>query len=205
MAIPVQKLGWFAGILDLRGRLLVKTNQMRATPQFVLMAETRELGIIRELSSLTGTKAEIQKARMLRDFMRRGCTEHCPEAHVHVDDDKRMMPRIARWTITGAGMVTVLENLMPFLMVERGYQDAVDQAYRDTTLVGQGSGAVLASLRRLRDLGWDLPDRYEAALRDTIQDDGHNPGQQASGDPVRVGGVGTGGASQGEEDGTEDK
>ena len=166
MAIPVQKLGWMAGILDLRGRLLVKKNQMRNTPQFVLIAETKEVSIIRELSSLTGTKAELQAARPLKDFMRRSCTEHCPEAHVHVEDQDRMMPRIARWTITGAGMVTVLDNLMPFLMVDRGYPEAIDQVTRDTTLTGQGSGAVMASLRRLRDLGWELPERYARALKE---------------------------------------
>lgn len=169
MAIPVQKLGWMAGVMDLRGRLLVKKNQMRNTPQFVLVAETKEVSIIRELSSLTGTKAELQAARPLKDFMKRSCIEHCPEAHVHIEDTDRMMPRIARWSITGAGMVTVLDNLMPFLMVDRGYPEAVDQVSRDTTLTGQGSGAVLASLRRLRDLGWDLPDRYAHALKEEVQ------------------------------------
>lgn len=164
MAIPVQKLGWMAGIMDLRGRLLVKKNQMRATPQFVLIAETKEVSIIRELSSLTGTKAELQAARPLKDFMRRSCVEHCPEAHVHIEDQDRMMPRVARWSITGAGMVTVLDNLMPFLMVDRGYPEAIEQVSRDTTLVGQGSGAVLASLRRLRDLGWEIPAPYQGAL-----------------------------------------
>jgi hypothetical protein len=58
----------------------------------------------------------------------------------------------------------VLENLMPFLMVDRGYEEAIEQVSRDTTLTGQGSGAVMASLRRLRDLGWDLPARYARAL-----------------------------------------
>ena len=158
------KLGWMAGILDLRGRLVVKKNQMRATPQFVLMAETKEVAIVRGLSSLTGTRAELQAAKPLKDFMRRSCAEHCPEAHVHVEDDGRMMPRVARWTITGAGMVVVLENLMPFLMVDRGYEEAVEQVSRDTTLTGQGSGAVIASLRRLRDLGWEIPDRYAETL-----------------------------------------
>lgn len=164
MAIPIAKLGWMAGILDLRGRLLVKKNQMRNTPQFVLIAETKEVAIVRGLSSLTGTKAELQAARPLKDFMRRSCAEHCPEAHVHVEDEDRMMPRIARWSITGAGMVTVLDNLLPFLMVDRGYEEAIEQVSRDTTLTGQGSGAVMASLRRLRDLGWDLPARYARAL-----------------------------------------
>ena len=164
MAIPIAKLGWMAGILDLRGRLVVKKNQMRATPQFVLMAETKEVAIVRGLSSLTGTRAELQAAKPLKDFMRRSCAEHCPEAHVHVEDDGRMMPRVARWTITGAGMVVVLENLMPFLMVDRGYEEAVEQVSRDTTLTGQGSGAVIASLRRLRDLGWEIPDRYAETL-----------------------------------------
>lgn len=165
MAIPVQKLGWMGAVLDLRGHLLTKKNQKRATPQYVLMAESKELSVIRELSSLTGTKAEAQAARPLKDFMKRGCTEHCPESHIHIGDD-REMPRIARWTITGAGMATVLDNLLPFMIIDRGYEEVVEEVIETTVLVGQGSGAVRASLARLRELGWELPPRYEQGLKD---------------------------------------
>ena len=163
--IPAPKLGWIAGIVDLKGRLLYKNNKQRATPQVVLMVETKEYSIIKTLGTLTGTRAEFKKAQPLKDFMRRGCNDHCPEAHIHVADE-RIMPQVARWTITGAGMVVVLTNLMPYLTIDRGYSDAIEQVGDATTLEGQGSGMVMVSLQRLALLDWELPERYAQALRD---------------------------------------
>lgn len=180
MSIPMPKLGWMAGIVDMKGKFIVKNNQDRVTPQVVLMVESKTIGIIRELGSLTGTKPEIQAAKPLRDFMRRGCSEHCPEAHVHVDDKDLVMPRTARWTITGAAMVVVLDNLLPFLVVDQDYENVIRQVMENTTVVGQGSGAVRASLIRLRDLGWDLPPRYAKAVRplsEALQDNGGKPAE----------------------------
>ena len=163
--IPAPKLGWMAGVIDLKGRLVYKRNKQRATPQVVLIVETKEYAIIKTLGALTGTKAEFKKAQPLKDFMRRSCADHCPEAHVHVGDD-RVMPQVARWTITGAGMVVVLSNLMPYLMIDRGYTEAIETVSRVTTLEGQGSGMVMMSLQRLASLDWDLPPQYAQALRD---------------------------------------
>src|SRR6188474_1767126 len=118
--IPAPKLGWMAGIVDLKGRLVYKNNKTRATPQVVLTVETKEYPIVKALGVLTGTRAEFRRAQPLKEFMRRACADHCPEAHVHVADE-REMPQVARWTITGAGMVVVLSNLMPYLTVDRGY------------------------------------------------------------------------------------
>jgi hypothetical protein len=162
--IPAPKLGWMAGIVDLKGRLIYKANRSRATPQVVLMVETREYPIIKTLGVLTGTKAEFKKAQPLKEFMRRGCSDHCPDAHVHVSDD-REMPQTARWTITGAGMVVILTNLMPYLTIDRGYTEAIEQVQGATALEGQGSGTVMMSLQRLQSLDWELPDKYTEALR----------------------------------------
>ena len=165
--IPAPKLGWMAGIVDLKGRLVYKHNKQRATPQVVLLVDTKEYAIIRQLGVLTGTKAEFKKAQPLKDFMRRGCSDHCPEAHVHVGDD-RIMPQSARWTITGAGMVVVLTNLKPYLTIDRGYSEAIEQVGAVTTLEGQGSGMVMVSLQRLQSLDWELPPEYAQALRDHL-------------------------------------
>src|SRR6185503_19478151 len=104
--LPPMKLGWMAGVIDLKGRLIRKKNKTRATPQVVLIVETKEYMVVKELSSLTGTSPETMDRRPLREWMRKGCSEHCPEAHVHVGDSEYehlYMPPIARWTITGAG------------------------------------------------------------------------------------------------------
>lgn len=165
--IPAPKLGWMAGVVDLKGRLLYKNNRQRATPQVVLMVETKEYPIIKALGALTGTRAEFKKAQPLKDFMRRSCADHCPEAHIHVGDE-REMPQVARWTITGAGMVVVLTNLMPYLTIDRGYTEAIEQVRSATALEGQGSGMVMVSLQRLMVLGWELPDEYAKALQDHL-------------------------------------
>jgi len=165
--LPPMKLGWMAGVIDLKGRLIRKKNKTRATPQVVLIVETKEYMVVKELSSLTGTSPETMDRRPLREWMRKGCSEHCPEAHVHVGDSEYehlYMPPIARWTITGAGMVVVLSNLMPFLQIDRGYTEAIEEVTINTPLSGQGSSAVLSSIRRLSLLGWNLPEAYEKAM-----------------------------------------
>lgn len=155
-----------AGVVDLKGRLVSKKNRQRATAQVVLMVESKEYQIIRELGRLTGTRPDYKKPQPLKEFMRKGCQEHCPESHVHVNDFREdlEMPAVARWTVTGAGMVVVLSSLMPYLRIDRGYSDAIEQVINTTTLEGQGSGAVLASLSRLNSLGWEMPDEYRKAL-----------------------------------------
>lgn len=163
--IPAPKLGWMAGVVDLKGRLIYKNNRQRATPQVVLVVESKEYPIIKALGALTGTRAEMRKAQPLKEFMRRSCADHCPEAHVHVNDE-REMPQIGRWTITGAGMVVVLTNLMPYLTIDRGYTEAIEQVRAATALEGQGSGMVMASLGRLASLDWELPEDYAQALLD---------------------------------------
>lgn len=170
--LPAVTLGWVAGIIDLKGKLIYKANRTRATPQVVLHVESKEFGIIRELGRLTGTRPDAKIQRPVKDFMRKGCLEHCPESHVHVNDigGEREMPPVARWTVTGAGMVVVISNVLPFLHVDRDWEAAIETVRADTVLDGQGSGAVLASLYRLRNLGWDLPGDYDQAVTDKFKE-----------------------------------
>lgn len=169
MISPI-KLGWVAGVIDLKGRLMRKKNTMRATPQIVLMVETKEMGVVRELSNLTGTRPESHDRRPLKDWMRRGCLEHCPEAHIHVHEELEglYMPPIARWTITGAGMYVVLSNVLPYIQIDRGYEEAMDQVLGNTVLVGQGANAVITSLRRLHRLGWEMPEEFKEVVLDAV-------------------------------------
>lgn len=36
-------LGWVAGLIDLKGKTLTKSNSQRATPQVVMWIETRQV------------------------------------------------------------------------------------------------------------------------------------------------------------------
>ena len=167
MISPI-KLGWVAGVFDLKGRLIHKKNQMRATPQVVLMVETKEMAVVRELANLTGTRPEATERRPLKDWMRRGCSEHCPEAHFHGHEELEglYMPAIARWTVTGAGMYVVLSNVLPYIQIDRGYTEAMDQVLGNTVLSGQGAHAVISSLRRLHGLGWEIPEDFKEVVTD---------------------------------------
>lgn len=166
MISPI-KLGWVAGVVDLKGRLIYKKNQSRATPQIVLAVQTGELAVIRELGNLTGTRPEAQDRRLVKDWMRRGCSEHCPEAHFHVGDVEDLyLPPIAKWSITGAGMYVVLENIWPYIQIDRGYTEAMEQVMGNTVLSGQGATAVVNSLKRLHSLGWEMPDEFKEVVTD---------------------------------------
>ena len=156
--IPPTKLGWMAGVIDLKGRVVKKENKMRKSgPQVTLIVETRTIPIVKELGFLTGTMPETRQRQPLKEWMRRGCSEHCPDKHIHVEDE-REMPTMGRWTISGAGLAVVLFNLMPFLLQD--YKTIYDEVIVNSPLKGQGSGAVVATIRRLALLGWDLPEQF---------------------------------------------
>ena len=154
--IPPAQLGWMAGVIDLKGKILRKQNKSRATQQLVLAVESKDFAVIRELSRLTGTSPEMMKApEGAQDWMRRSCLEHCDNAHVHVHAPE--WPAIARWTVTGASMAVVLWTLRSYLRTDRGLDAAMAQAISQAAITGRGSGATRKSLRRLEYLGWEFP------------------------------------------------
>jgi hypothetical protein len=156
--IPAARLGWVAAVFDMKANVVRKNNKMRATPQVVLMVESKEWNIIRELARLTGSMAEPQQERNAKNFMRRGCTVHCPDAHVHVPDEWTLPP-IARWTITGAGAAIILHNVIPYMQnaAKKGFPELLEEICGNLVLTGQGSGQVMKTIHRLQGLGWDLP------------------------------------------------
>lgn len=153
------------GVFDMKARLIYKNNQSRRTLQVVLAVQVKELAVLHGLAEMTGTSPEFMIGRPVKDFMRKGCVEHCPDQHIHAVPRYPLgtLPPTGRWTITGAALVVVLENLKPYLMVDREYDLAIEHVVRDLALTGQGSGAVLKALARLKGLGWKLPD-FEALL-----------------------------------------
>lgn len=160
--IPPAQLGWMAGVVDLKGKILRKKNKSRATPQLVLAVESTDIAIVRELCKMTGTQAELQRQPKQADWWRRNCQEHCSDAHVHVEAPE--FPAVARWTITGVSMAVIIENLLPYLRTDKGLEIVMEEAYQNKAISGQGSGAVRASLLRLRYMGWVLPPEIDRAI-----------------------------------------
>jgi hypothetical protein len=145
-----------AGVLDLKGRVIRKNNAKRATQQIVLIVESMQHNVVRELGRLTGTAPEVQKLHSTAHlFVRKGCVEHCPDSHVHVEIDN--IKPIVRWTITGTSMGVVLWNLESFLCNGSDLLVAMNETLAQATLAGRGAAATVSSLRRLQRLGWDMP------------------------------------------------
>lgn len=159
-------LGWMAAVIDLRGHVYIKKNKQRAegSRQIVLMVESKRAGIIRRLGQLSGTKPETFQARELKDFMRRGCAEHCAEPHVHVGDD-RVMPSVLRWTVTGIAFAVIVNGLEPYLQEDQGFPELAQEVLGVTEVLGRGSGAVMATLVRLKDIGWPMPELLHEQLK----------------------------------------
>jgi len=162
--VLLSQLAWMAGVVDVRGRLVVKSNRQRKTRQFVMTVSSKDLDLIRALSNLTGTQPEIRSERMLPEWMRKGCVEHCPDAHVHVPYQGGY-PMAGVWAVTGVSMVTVVSNIAPFLL-HNNYIEASEETLETAPLIGKGSGMTLYALRRLRDLGWELPEKYATHLEE---------------------------------------
>lgn len=164
LALPARKLtlvsqgelGWVAAMLDAKGLSLVKNNKSRATQQRVMAINSKDIDIINELGRLTGTAPDLGKHRHLKEWMQRACSEHCPEAHVHYDVEAKLPP-IAMWTITGAGALIVLHNVRPYLKKPEKWAELERVCRENLRLTGQGSGMVRNSVRRLADLGWEIP------------------------------------------------
>ncbi len=168
MAIPVSQLGWMAGILDLKGRITNKNNRERATLQRVLYVESKQILVIRGLSRMTGNAPEPMDNRKPKDWMRRGCAEHCPDQHIHIGTNEIGMPATSRWTITGAALAVVVSNVLPFMQSEDQIcvmEEAMRQSVIQATLTGQGSGTTLGAIRRLKELGWELIPSFDEALQ----------------------------------------
>ncbi len=156
--LTTAKLGWMAAILDFKCMIVRKNNQQRqqGSPQLVLLVESTNVRVIAELSRLTGTKPEPKDQQPMKEWMQRGCREHCPEAHIHYDEGKTM-PKSARWSVTGAAAATVLSGLMPYMIGDKPFRELMEEVFEHAKLTGQGSGATLAALRRLAGLGWTIP------------------------------------------------
>ncbi len=161
--IPLNRLGWVAGVIDLKATVIFKKNQQRRTPQIVLQVETKKLYVVAELAVLTGTDPEGMAPKDVKEWMRRGCSEHCPQAHVpghtHGPQWPQKLPPMARWTITGAGAAIVLYNVLPYLAFEREYPQLIEQIIDQLPRPGErGRSAIDRQVQRLRGLGWEIPD-----------------------------------------------
>lgn len=158
--LQAAELGWIAGTLDMKGIITRKNNQQRTTKQIVLVVDSRHRAIVQRLSRYTGTEPAEQAAKPVKEaWNRSGCVEHCPTKHNHVVSNA-MMPPISRWQVTGSSLVIVLYNVLPYLTrteKTEEFQQAMEDISSTLPLQGQGRSAIDAAIRRLANLGWEIP------------------------------------------------
>jgi hypothetical protein len=145
-------LAWMAGVLSIKGRIGLKKNKDRATSQKVIAVRTQKRYIIDRLSEMTDRNVHVDTV-VSKGWEQRGCIQHCPESHIH---HSVVIPETYEWTVTGVSAAIVLHNLMPYLTGEEWIQLMTD-ALTDTVIVGPGSGATKAAVRRLNNIGWKIP------------------------------------------------
>lgn len=164
---------WVAAILDVKGSIVRKNNQTRATSQLVLGVESKNLKVTHKLSSLTGIKAEVRKspAEKSETKSRRPCSEHCPEPHAHQHPKFHLLPQVGFWAITGASAGIVIYNVLPYLQNTASFKLMMMEVLHQTVLQNRGSGMTRNAIIRLVNLGWALPpELMERVTREEIRD-----------------------------------
>lgn len=151
---------WVGAVIDMRGRVLTKNNKQRAAGsiQICLQVQTKHYEVARRLAAMTGTDPkEREQSKPSPEVMRRQCTQHCPEAHVHVDT-LAALPLITTWTVSGVAAAIVLWNVRKHMVTSREPWDWVmEQAFRQMKLAGPGSSSTRQVVQRLSALGWNIP------------------------------------------------
>jgi hypothetical protein len=139
--VDERTLAYVAGVVDLLGLIRVRTLPESGTQLPVVQMHGNHLPTFSYLGELTGTKAIVVR----RDYARAGCAEHCREKHLHVTS------RSGRWSLTGAKATVLLWNVRPYLRVQA-------DAAREALEVGLRTHHKPGTLRRMAELGWELPD-----------------------------------------------
>jgi len=158
MSIPEYKLGWVAAMIDYRGLPIRKGGKNRAggRQQLTLLVESKNLAITDELCRLTGTEPDNSDARPRKPWMRRGCTEHCPEPDVEYPGEGGL-PAMGKWTVSGAAALIVLKAVQPYMITDRGISSMIREIEENLVTSGRGVGNVRKAVQRLKGLGWPIP------------------------------------------------
>jgi hypothetical protein len=131
---------YIAGVIDLLGVI-----RLRVTPQGTQLPSVAinsgNIPMLQYLAKTTGTRAITTR----RQYVKAGCSEHCRTKHQHVTSVS------GRWSVTGVKATVVLWNIEPFMRLQS------DQV-RTALLVGLHTGFKPATVAKMTQLGWDVPD-----------------------------------------------
>jgi len=133
-------LAYMAALVD--NLAVLKTRRVgEADLPSVVLTTTRSGAAVRFLATSTGSKV----TEIVRAYNRKGCVDHCTQAHLHIDTTGH------RWQVTGAKATIVLHNLLPYMRVQT---DSARKLIHAGQTIGYKGQVVVA----MRDLGWEIPD-----------------------------------------------
>lgn len=140
-------LRYMAGVFDAGASYTVTGGNDRVRQMGMICVGRIERDVQRWLLvTAGGFSGRREGYEMLQD--RKGCSEHCPEPHVHM----RGTIRRPEWRVQGFTSYIILENLRPYL---RGWNE---QAQR---IIDIESPCVTTARKKTREslerLGWRIP------------------------------------------------
>lgn len=162
-----QKFAYMAAIIEAKGRIKMLEVEGRASPQLTLRYQSQQIHVVKAMCANTGSEPNIVLAKSFDDRKRAGCTQHCPEQHIHFEQN---MPQTATWQIVGVGAAIVLHNLMPYMAAPEDdpstakYRRFIDVIFTWQPATNRGAYTVKTTVERLAKLGWKIPSELERYL-----------------------------------------
>jgi len=137
--ITAVDMAWVAGVMDARGTKYIRGADP-AKSRWVMFYREEDAALAERFAPLIGVRTSA--GAKAREYVRKGCSEHCPLPHIHTQDQ----PSNRGVVLEGSRLYVVLRNLNPFLATDFsvlmqavsccGYQERVKQS--------------------LSELGWDV-------------------------------------------------
>lgn len=135
-----EKIAWIAGVVDVMAALRFRGVGESGTELPLVAVSTANLAVVNVLADATGMKV----TPVSRDYVKNGCSKHCPQAHMHV------VSVTGRWSVTGVRATVLLHNLLPYMQVQAEEAEKL-------VAVGLRSPRKPAVIEKMVRLGWEAP------------------------------------------------
>jgi hypothetical protein len=142
---------WIAGVIDTRGRI---TLDRKASPTgfYTLRICVARDSLMQRIHEMTEVRRDIMRGR---SYDRKGCMEHCEEAHIHVIHKDSIDLRVPV-----GKTVIILHNVSRYLHSERARANLAIWAF-STNLYAGKSKAWRIAVPVMESLGWDIPEEMK--------------------------------------------
>ena len=137
-------LAYIAAVIDVMGNIREMETDTGTLLPLVSVSCPDEA-----LLAYLGEVSDVQAFVTVRRYDRHRCTEHCDEAHQHVESRSR------RWTVSGAKATVILAAVEPYLRFQK---DRV----AEMVALGLDAPRKAATPRKMKRLGWPLPEGWDS-------------------------------------------